>query len=268
MNSFQRKPTKRLFAGLVGRYEPEPTPRGPGQPRIHADNAAKQRAYRQRRGDSKTRNFVAWILRKTWSTVDGRQYRRKLHDELLALTVSDLRKYAELFKQNLDSRGRLHNERSGEGKRLDGQSEIERLLTRRGVNQRKISEKTLSILKAPPTDEKVNAAIRDLMDIFVDRKCPWCKQEFEVRAAAENHLQEEYDKGKRQADHVKTLRAYESIPANLLEEAEGRLSEHTHYAAINDRVRRMCERDRKWQREGKRILDASKTYVEWDTRVW
>jgi hypothetical protein len=105
------------------------------------------------------------------------------------------------------------------------------------------------------------------MEMFVDRKCPWCKKEFDVRVAAENHLQEEYDKGKRQAEHVKTLRAY-AIPADLLEDAEGRLSEHTHYAAINDRARRMCKRDTKWQREGKQLLDASKSYVGWDLRVW
>jgi hypothetical protein len=136
--NLQRKPVKRLFPGLVGRYEPEsataiapPIERGPGQPRVYADNAAKQRAYRQRRADSETRNLVARILRKTWSTVDGRQYRRKLHGELLALNVNELRSSVEILKQNLDLHGRLHNERSGVGKRLDGMSEIERLLARR-----------------------------------------------------------------------------------------------------------------------------------------
>jgi hypothetical protein len=287
VQTLQRKP-KRLFAGLVGRYEPElaaaivtPIERGPGQPRIHADNAAKQRAYRRRGEDSERRNLIAWILKKTWSTaVDARRnfaereaqrkYRRKLHDELLTLSVNELHISVEILKRNLDLHGRLHNERSGERDRLNGMSEIERLLARkeRSENQRKVSRKTPSILKAPRTDEKVNAAIRDLMEMFVDRKCPWCEAVFDLRSTAENHLQEEYDKGKRQAEHVKTLRAYESIPANLLEEAEGRLSEHTHYAVINDRVRRMCKRDQKWQRDGKQILDASKNHVGWDLRVW
>ena len=147
----------------------------------------------------------------------------------------ELRSSVEILKQNLDSHGRLHNERSGEGKRLGGQSEIERLLSRmeRSANQRKISEKRPSILKAPRTDEKVDAAIRDLMETLVDRKCPWCKKEFDVRVAAENHLQEEFDKGKRKAEHIKTLQAYESIPIDLLEEAKQRLPTSLNFSRVS-----------------------------------
>jgi len=37
---------------------------------------------------------------------------------------------------------------------------------------------------------------------------------------------------------------------------------------INERVRRLRKRHAQWQPEGKRAVDSSKTYVEWDLRVW
>jgi len=63
----------------------------------------------------------------------------------------------------------------------------------------------------------------------IDRRCPWCDAKFDVRTAAENHLNEEYDRGKRQADHVKTLRSSGLVPNDILEEAERRLSQQALY---------------------------------------
>jgi hypothetical protein len=287
----QRKRTPRAFHGLVGRYEAgEATPAtpatpaapaqnvkpGPGRPRLHASNAEKQRAYRNRRADHRAdpeaRSLIAWILKKSWTVRYPRGYRRKLHAELLALPVSDLRKSVRVLKANLDEHGRLHGERSGEsGERIrdDGVSEIEHLLALRELNDRRVSPESPSILQAPPNDEMRDAAIRDLVnEMSVDGKCLWCDAKFEVRTAAENHLNEQYDVGKRQADHVKTLRGYELIPIDLLEEAEGRLLKETHYRGISDRVRSVRKRHTRWQREGKKILDDSKSFVEFDLRVW
>jgi hypothetical protein len=184
--------------------------------------------------------------------------------KLMLLSVTDLRTAVETMKQNLDSHGRLHSERSGERSRLNGMSEIERLLARREQreNDRRISPKSPSILKAPPTDEMRDAAIRDLCDeMQIARKCPWCDAKFVVRTAAENHLNDEYDRGKKQSDHIKILRGYELIPLDLLAEAEGRLLQETHYLGISDRMRSLRKRHTRWQRQGKQILDNSKTYV-------
>ena len=204
--------------------------------------------------------------------LDGRQYQRKLHAELILLNVSDLRKSVEVLKENLDAHGRLHNERSGERDRLNGMSEIERLIARREQreNDRRISPKSPSILKAPQSDEAREAAIRDLLinEMSVTHTCPWCDAKFDVRTAAENHLNDEYDRGKRQADHVKILRSYELVPPELLDEATRRLSMQAHYLGINERAQRLRRRHAQWQRNGKRVLENSKTYVEWDLRTW
>ncbi|MGC1905833.1 MAG: hypothetical protein WA715_18585 [Candidatus Acidiferrum sp.] len=85
---------------------------------------------------------------------------------------------------------------------------------------------------------------------------------------AENHLNNENAQGKRQANHVKTLRASDLVPTDILEEAHRRLSEQTHYLGISERAQRLRKRHAQWQREGKRILENSKTYVEWDLRTW
>jgi len=151
------------------------------------------------------------------------------------------------------------------------ETEIERLLARKKTrkNGYQVSVKSPSILKAPQNDEARHAAIRDLVnEISVDHICPWCGAKFDVRTAAENHFQDEYAQGKRQSDHVKTLRASDLVSAEILEEAERRLTEHTHFLEINERVQRLRKRRAEWQREGKRELDKSKTYISWDLRIW
>jgi len=271
-NHQQRKRTQRAFTGLVGRYEPEPADsRGPGRPRIHADNAEKQRAYRNRRADPERRGLIAWVIKKSRSVEHNRAYQRKLREELLTVTLDDLRTIVQTLKQNLDTHGRLHNERSGEGERLNGISEIERLLARKEQrrNGHQVSVKTPSILKAPQSDEARDAAIRDLVnEMSVDHICSWCGTKFDVRTAPENHFQDEYAQGKRQADQVKTLRALDLVPTEILEEAERRLTEQTHYLGINERVQRLRKRHAQWQREGKHELHKSKTYISWDLRIW
>jgi hypothetical protein len=268
----QRKRTLRAFSGLVGRFEPEPeNTRGPGRPRSHVENAAKQKAYRNRHSDTGRRGLIAWILKKSRSTEPNAKYLRNLRDELLTLPRGELQGVVEVLKQNLDAHGRLHNERSGERERLNGMSEIERLLARK--NQREngcqVSVQTPSILKAPQSDEARDAAIRDLLnDISVDRRCPWCNTSFEARTAAENHFNDQYDRGKRQADHVKTLRALDLVPPELLEDAKRRLLEESHYLGINERIQRLRKRHAQWQREGKHNVKSSGSYVDWDLRVW
>jgi hypothetical protein len=276
MHHQQRKQAIRAFSGLVGRYDPEaaspaPNTNGPGRPRLHGNNAAKQKAYRARLADPERRSLVAWLLKKSRTVLDGRQYQRKLHGELILLSVIDLRRSVAVLKENLDACGRITNERSGERERLNGMSEIERLIAQK--NQREngsnVSVKSPSILKAPQSDAARDAAIRDLLnEIYVDQRCPWCDTKFDTPSAAENHLNDEYNRGKRQVDHVKTLRTSNLVPSELLEEAERRLSNEAHYIGISERVLRLRKRHAQWQREGKRQLDGSGAYITWDLRTW
>ena len=61
---------------------------------------------------------------------EARQRLRQRHEELLALSAEDLRRALAIYNETPDSHGRLHNERSGEGERMYGMSEPERLVAK------------------------------------------------------------------------------------------------------------------------------------------
>jgi hypothetical protein len=103
---------------------------------------ANQKAKQE---DAERRNLVAEmlrIIRRNQSAPGGditvvreqdikaanRKFIRALHADLLRLSVDKLRESLEALKSLPDSRGRLHNERSGEAERSMGQSEMERIL--------------------------------------------------------------------------------------------------------------------------------------------
>jgi hypothetical protein len=111
-----------------------------------AERQRQSRANRkQKQDDAERRKLVAKnlkIARRNMSAPGGaitvvrehdiqaanRKYIRTLHDGLLRLSMDELRLSLESLKTTPDSHGRLHGERSGEGEREHGQSDIERLL--------------------------------------------------------------------------------------------------------------------------------------------
>jgi hypothetical protein len=134
----------------------EPTPdlqRRPGRPTKHADAAAKQAAYRARKAenlaDAERRNLVAELMkiyRRMQPDIVAEKSRpadiarvvklrgenrvrlRKVHDDMLALSLESLQKVLTTWKETPDSHGRLRNERSGEDERKHGMSELERII--------------------------------------------------------------------------------------------------------------------------------------------
>ena len=60
-----------------------------------------------------------------------KKYVRRLTADATALSIECLRKAIEALEANKDAEGRLHNERSGEGKRKYGMSELERITAAR-----------------------------------------------------------------------------------------------------------------------------------------
>lgn len=128
-----------------------PAPKKRGRPAKHGiamtqvERQTLSRANRKaKQDDAECRNLIVEILkiaRRNLSAPGGaitavreddiraanRKYLRTLHTGLLRLPVNELRLSLETLKTP-DSHGRLHNERSGEGKREHGQSEIEKIL--------------------------------------------------------------------------------------------------------------------------------------------
>jgi hypothetical protein len=59
---------------------------------------------------------------------ENRQYLRIFEDHLIGLSIDSSQQLKNIWEQNPDSHGRLHNERSGEADRSMGLSEIERIV--------------------------------------------------------------------------------------------------------------------------------------------
>lgn len=133
-----------------------PAPAKRGRKPKYANNAEKQEAYRQRKKqkeeDLERRDIVAKMLainrrelqlpkpksRESKAhkvLADNRNRQRKLHDELIKLPLEKLKEVFTVMKGNLDSRGRLHSERSGEKPRKYGMTEIERIIAAQGRDE-------------------------------------------------------------------------------------------------------------------------------------
>jgi hypothetical protein len=123
--------------------EPEPAP-APAVVILPKKQALSRANRKTKQDDAERRNLIAEILviaRRNLSGPGGditgtreqkikaanKKYIRTLHTNLLHLSVDKLRVSLETLNAP-DSRGRLHNERSGERERSHGQSEIERIL--------------------------------------------------------------------------------------------------------------------------------------------
>jgi len=102
--------------------------------------AASRATQKAKQDDAERRNLIADILKIVRRNLAGpgdvgrygvvaanRKYIRVLHDDLFYLSVNKLQMSLEALKIP-DSRGRLHNERSGEKNRSMGQSEIETIV--------------------------------------------------------------------------------------------------------------------------------------------
>lgn len=137
---------------IVATPEPVSTPKRRGRPpkfgvaMTVAERQAASRAWRkEKHQDVERRNLVAEILKiyrreLSWAggaiTVEreskiykaNKHHLRSLHNELLNLSIEELQAVLDTKKNNPDSEGRLHNERSGQGPQKHGQTEIERIL--------------------------------------------------------------------------------------------------------------------------------------------
>jgi hypothetical protein len=132
---------------------PVVTARKVGRPPIHGERMTpKERKRKSRAGqreklaDAERRDIVAELMkiyRRGQPKIvtkdaalanrlrgEARERFRERHDELLALSAEDLRSALAIYDETPDSHGRLHNERSGEGERMYGMSELERVIAK------------------------------------------------------------------------------------------------------------------------------------------
>ena len=160
----RKTPAKRLFSGMAGSplaqvNEPAPTPSpsvpkqrpGPkpkfGVAMTSAERKASSRANQKtKQDDAERRKLIAELMRiyrrqqgdavfdskrphlsQDQNAAKRRQERSYLA-QLMTLAIGDLQLALETQKQTPDTHGRLSDERSGEGARAMGQSEIERLI--------------------------------------------------------------------------------------------------------------------------------------------
>ncbi len=166
----QKKSAKRVFIGMAGsplaRVEPVLAPGGDGpeEPPVNkggrptlgdramtpAERTARSRAMKaEKKADEERRNIAAGLMKKIRRAQpkitdkafqadkargENRARLRKLHNDLLLLSVKSLREIAETYELTPDSHGRLHNERSGEASRRYGMSEMERIISAQSTN--------------------------------------------------------------------------------------------------------------------------------------
>jgi hypothetical protein len=267
--------------------------------------AERKRRQRERQSEPEKRQLVANILKimKRQMTVpahagdlrrqsstesvqkENRIRLRTLHSELTALSVSDLRKYAETLKDAPDSHGRLHNERSGEGPRINGMSEMERIIAAQERNEhggktRPQGHGPTSYEPADPADAKtsiynplqkteaekhIDEAIEQLVKEFRQAltspdvsavKCPWCAVMLTSPTGAENHLNAEYTKGKNQKAYIEKFEAYNEeayspMPTAILDAAKESLQNNLHFTGINEIIKERRRADREWKRKAK-----------------
>jgi len=314
----RRPPAKRLFYGMAGSplaqvNEPTTEPalfvpkrRGP-KPKhgyVMTPTERKRNQYERQREPEK-RQLVAKILKimKRQMTVpahdedlkrrsstdkvneDNRIRLRRLRDELTLLSVIDLRKYAKTLKEAPDSHGRLHNERSGEGPRINGMSEMERIIAAQergehGGRARPQGHGPTSYEPADPADVKtsiynplqktesekpIDEAIEQLVEEFRQTlaspdvsavKCPWCPVMPTSPTGAENHFNAEYTKGKNQKVYIEELEAYNEeayspVPTAILDAAKESLQNNLHFTGINEIIKERRLADREWKRKAK-----------------
>jgi hypothetical protein len=322
----RKPPAKRLFSGMAGsplaqvnelQAEPIVAPavagpfsigkkRGP-KPKGDRPMTAAERQRKKRGKDSEPekRNLVASIIRTTKRGLmtasrakaakesvreENRIRLRRLRDDLMLLSVVDLRKYAETLKDAPDSRGRLHGENhSGEPKR-DENSPIEKIIAaqERDEHGHKVKPKgygpasfdhDIPAASAPEfspekseSEERVENAIeKTLGKIFTDRlsepvQCLWCQTMLATPIAAENHLYTEYAKAKSQKEYLKTLEAYISVPDNFLEAARKALRDNLHFKGINELIREKRKQEREWKKKAK-AAGFRPALAAWDTKV-
>jgi hypothetical protein len=123
---------------------PVPKKRGRPPKGERAMTPAERKA--RSRSDIERRNLVAEFIKRTkrgltdivgagelrdQERANQRKRMRQLRDDLLMLSIDDLRNTVATLKELSDSSGRLRNERSGEKSRASGMSEIERIVSMR-----------------------------------------------------------------------------------------------------------------------------------------
>jgi hypothetical protein len=161
------------------------------------------------------------------------QQKRQHLEDLMGLSVAELQLALKVQKETLDLRGRLHNERSGEGERKMGMSEIERVFEgafqaqggdeddpRQAIKKQPggaspasfdqdpttdsedIRQDSARTSQEPPAAEKwKDRAIDSIIEKMIfdpklnGAKCLFCTEIFMMEQGARNHLEEQYGKG-------------------------------------------------------------------------
>ena len=161
----RKKPVQRAHHGLVG-LPPEPeeiaaapvavktpvvdAPKKPGRPSKYGTamtpaqrKAESRKMQAEKLADKERRDIVAKYVQSyrrmlpvinpmdpAWrsKTIEHRQRLRKFHDELMTLSLQQLKDALKVWEETPDSSGRLPGERSGEDKFEKGMSELERII--------------------------------------------------------------------------------------------------------------------------------------------
>jgi hypothetical protein len=247
MTIAQRKPpAKRAHSGLVGRpYDPDDTPVTVAEPSPSPAPPAKKRG----------RPSTGTALSST-----ERARKKRLGDKVQ--TVLD---------ENKDDHGRLPNERSGEGDRKFGASEIERLANSRilhedggrrvqpgGFNPKKWSDTSLgnddepgsAPLFGPGTKatgaewEKLTNHHKRIYHIadwaFYELGnegdplfCRLCGVEVKTSDEAFNHVAQTLDALDKNHEHYKTLTELPGAPESLINAARASVANNIHYAFLS-----------------------------------
>jgi len=286
-----RKPTRRYLAGSAfnpAPQEPAETSAKPGpKPKFGFAMTAAERQRKSRQNkknleqETERKRLVRELMKMydvrksavidTHRDAQERTYRRDFLREVITLSIDQLK----LWIQNPDFDGRLWNERSGEGKRKHGASEIERIANKQDVLEQAESDPLLSsVFKVKPAgngpDEmeidrdkeksgRASGLSRPRLLPSTDEKwldktfehfarqsmCPVCQQEFLTQTGAEYHLEEKYYDGKRQAQKYFEQSGL-ILQMNELMNHDPRktlpmpgppnTTEIDHFAFINDRV--------------------------------
>src|SRR5437016_2084271 len=278
----RKPPAKRLFTGMVGLPPEEPptpaspapvVPVAPAMPKklgrppkngvamTETERKTQSRAdLKQKQHDAERRQLISALMKiyrrqqpeimfdpKRQRRMDelrkvDRQQRRTYLAELEGLPIEKLRLAME-GKNTPDTRGRLPGERSGEGERALGQSEIERIVAAQDRDEngravgpegtgpasfdrpdetvdladkwaqrgRRISARQLADQES--TDNKLRALVSEVFDRFghchIESRCQYDKTPCTFVAKNHNeaveHLWAEYYRGEKLWDHVNRL---------------------------------------------------------------
>jgi len=263
---------------------------------------------KEKQTDEKRRDLVAELMKtyrrvaaapvlkkKRYKSYDDasankRKYLRNLHDELLNCTYDALLKVKLTLDETPDQRGRLHNERSGEGERKNGVSEIERIIAIReqkelddavglveptGTEPDGIEAKTV-VVKFTPEYLKFLEQEHDTFTRMIEKhtyesgyavSCRLCQTDLSpeghigpptrveyLRLSSSDvryHFEQEYGRGEKLVERIRTLT--EAGATCLIEDAQRRLNNCLHYRLFSGEKKALIKEQKQANREFRRI---------------